>query len=74
MTVLENYMFGTLLAIFRLSSRELMVLLFARRSESDLGGTVPLQYKQRDLNFKVTFRPPRNTTPISRNEEEHASS
>jgi len=57
-----------------LASRELKALLYAGRSEGDLVGTIPLQYKRRDCTSKVTFGPPLNTIPIRRKEEEHASS
>jgi hypothetical protein len=33
-----------------------------------------LEYKQRDCTSKVIFGTPRNTTPIRKKEEEHASS
>ena len=40
MTILDNYMFRPLLAVFRLSSRELVVLLYTgcpRRNVPDFG-------------------------------------
>jgi len=43
MTILDNYMFRPLLAIFRLSSRELKVLLYIYIYSKGKGKAVPLQ-------------------------------